>query len=231
MGGPRSTPPAGRRRRRQRPGALAAESTCSLPRERAGEVVTKREILAEVRRQVDGGGERTVDVHLSWLRRQLGESAAASVLPPQHPRRGRPAVAAGEPPDAGRDRRGSSPPRRLQSSSPSSCPLCFPSPTWPSYGPRPRPQQARASPPSARASTARACRPRPSTCSRPEGWSWPCHPPTGRVLSRDNSAGDEGVDAAPARSTRGGATERTDEGVDVIIPVRTEAGSGSSSRR
>ncbi len=43
---------------------------------RAGEVVTKREILAEVWQQVYGGGERTVDVHLSWLRRKLGESAA-----------------------------------------------------------------------------------------------------------------------------------------------------------
>ncbi len=43
---------------------------------RAGEVVTKRDILAEVWRQVYGGGERTVDVHLSWLRRKLGESAA-----------------------------------------------------------------------------------------------------------------------------------------------------------
>ena len=43
---------------------------------RVGEVVTKREILAEVWQQVYGGGERTVDVHLSWLRRKLGESAA-----------------------------------------------------------------------------------------------------------------------------------------------------------
>lgn len=44
---------------------------------RAGEVVTKREILAEVWRQAYGGGDRTVDVHLSWLRRKLGETAAA----------------------------------------------------------------------------------------------------------------------------------------------------------
>lgn len=44
---------------------------------RAGEVVTKREILAEVWQQAYGGGDRTVDVHLSWLRRKLGESAAA----------------------------------------------------------------------------------------------------------------------------------------------------------
>lgn len=43
---------------------------------RPGEVVTKRELLAEVWRQSYGGGDRTVDVHLSWLRRKLGESAA-----------------------------------------------------------------------------------------------------------------------------------------------------------
>ncbi len=47
--------------------------------QRVGEVVTKREILAEVWRQPYGGGDRTVDVHLSWLRRKLGESAAAPV--------------------------------------------------------------------------------------------------------------------------------------------------------
>jgi DNA-binding response OmpR family regulator len=46
---------------------------------RAGEVVTKRELLAEVWRQVYGGGDRTVDVHLSWLRRKLGETAAEPV--------------------------------------------------------------------------------------------------------------------------------------------------------
>ena len=44
--------------------------------QRAGEVVTKRELLAEVWRQAYGGGDRTVDVHLSWLRRKLGETAA-----------------------------------------------------------------------------------------------------------------------------------------------------------
>jgi DNA-binding response OmpR family regulator len=43
---------------------------------RAGEVVSKRELLAEVWRQPYGGGDRTVDVHLSWLRRKLGETAA-----------------------------------------------------------------------------------------------------------------------------------------------------------
>ena len=44
--------------------------------QRAGEVVTKRELLADVWRQTYGGGDRTVDVHLSWLRRKLGETAA-----------------------------------------------------------------------------------------------------------------------------------------------------------
>ena len=43
---------------------------------RAGEVVSKRDLLAEVWRQPYGGGDRTVDVHLSWLRRKLGETAA-----------------------------------------------------------------------------------------------------------------------------------------------------------
>jgi DNA-binding response OmpR family regulator len=44
---------------------------------RAGTVVTKRELLADVWRSPYGGADKTVDVHLSWLRRKLGESAAA----------------------------------------------------------------------------------------------------------------------------------------------------------
>ena len=43
---------------------------------RAGEVVTKREMLADLWQQPWGGADKTVDVHLSWLRRKLGESAA-----------------------------------------------------------------------------------------------------------------------------------------------------------
>ncbi len=43
---------------------------------RPGEVVTKRELLADVWGLPFGGGDRTVDVHLSWLRRKLGETAA-----------------------------------------------------------------------------------------------------------------------------------------------------------
>ena len=42
----------------------------------AGEVVSRREILSEVWQQAYGGGDRTLDVHLSWLRRKLGETAA-----------------------------------------------------------------------------------------------------------------------------------------------------------
>jgi DNA-binding response OmpR family regulator len=44
---------------------------------RAGEVVSRRELLAEVWRQPFGGADKTVDVHLSWLRRKLGESASS----------------------------------------------------------------------------------------------------------------------------------------------------------
>jgi DNA-binding response OmpR family regulator len=43
---------------------------------RPGEVVSKRELLAEVWQLAWGGADRTVDVHLSWLRRKLGETAA-----------------------------------------------------------------------------------------------------------------------------------------------------------
>lgn len=44
--------------------------------EHVGEVVSKQELLAEVWRQPMGGADKTVDVHLSWLRRKLGETAA-----------------------------------------------------------------------------------------------------------------------------------------------------------
>lgn len=72
---------------RGRTAQLGAEPLELSPREfdllaylmaRPGEVVTKRELLAEVWRVSYGGGEKTVDVHLSWLRRKLGETA-------QHP--------------------------------------------------------------------------------------------------------------------------------------------------
>ena len=42
---------------------------------RTGQVVSKRELLTEVWRQPYGGADKTVDVHLSWLRRKLGETA------------------------------------------------------------------------------------------------------------------------------------------------------------
>ncbi len=41
-----------------------------------GEVVSRQELYAEVWRQPYGGGDKTVDVHLSWIRRKLGETAA-----------------------------------------------------------------------------------------------------------------------------------------------------------
>ncbi len=44
--------------------------------EHAGRMITKRELLAEVWSQPYGGGDKTVDVHLSWLRKKLGETAA-----------------------------------------------------------------------------------------------------------------------------------------------------------
>ena len=43
--------------------------------ERVGDVVGKRELLAEVWREPYGGSDRTIDVHISWLRNKLGESA------------------------------------------------------------------------------------------------------------------------------------------------------------
>jgi DNA-binding response OmpR family regulator len=42
---------------------------------RAGTVVTKQELLVEVWQQPYGGTDKSVDVHLSWLRRKLGETA------------------------------------------------------------------------------------------------------------------------------------------------------------
>jgi DNA-binding response OmpR family regulator len=42
---------------------------------RPGRVVSKRQLLAEVWDQPLGGDDKTVDVHISWLRRKLGESA------------------------------------------------------------------------------------------------------------------------------------------------------------
>lgn len=42
---------------------------------RAGSVVSRRELMAQVWRQPYGGADDTVDVHLSWLRRKLGETA------------------------------------------------------------------------------------------------------------------------------------------------------------
>jgi two-component system, OmpR family, KDP operon response regulator KdpE len=41
----------------------------------AGQVVTRRDLLTHVWRLPYGGADKTVDVHLSWLRRKLGETA------------------------------------------------------------------------------------------------------------------------------------------------------------
>lgn len=42
---------------------------------RVGAVVTKRELLTEVWQLPYGGADKSLDVHLSWLRRKLGETA------------------------------------------------------------------------------------------------------------------------------------------------------------
>lgn len=70
---------------RARVATLGGEPLDLTPREfdvlhylaaRPGEVVTKRELLTEVWQLPYGGADKTVDVHLSWLRRKLGETAA-----------------------------------------------------------------------------------------------------------------------------------------------------------
>jgi DNA-binding response OmpR family regulator len=47
--------------------------------ERQGTYVSKRELLAGVWHQPYGGADKTIDVHVSWLRRKLGETAAEPV--------------------------------------------------------------------------------------------------------------------------------------------------------
>lgn len=44
---------------------------------RRGRVASRRELLAEVWDQPFGGGDKTLDVHLCWLRHKLGESGSA----------------------------------------------------------------------------------------------------------------------------------------------------------
>jgi DNA-binding response OmpR family regulator len=41
----------------------------------AGQVVTRRDLLTDVWQMPYGGADKTVDVHISWLRRKLGETA------------------------------------------------------------------------------------------------------------------------------------------------------------
>ncbi|MGZ4627140.1 MAG: response regulator transcription factor [Kineosporiaceae bacterium] len=45
--------------------------------QRAGEVVSRRQILTQVWQHAEGVDDRTIDVHLTWLRHKLGETAAA----------------------------------------------------------------------------------------------------------------------------------------------------------
>ncbi len=70
--------------RRSRQASLDGAALDLTPREfdllhylavRAGRVVTKQELLVEVWQQPYGGADKSVDVHLSWLRRKLGETA------------------------------------------------------------------------------------------------------------------------------------------------------------
>lgn len=43
---------------------------------RVGQVVPRDELFAAVWRQPDAGADKTIDVHMSWLRQKLGETAA-----------------------------------------------------------------------------------------------------------------------------------------------------------
>jgi DNA-binding response OmpR family regulator len=70
--------------RRSRQASLDGAALDLTPREfdllhylavRAGSVVPKQELLVEVWQQPYGGADKSVDVHLSWLRRKLGETA------------------------------------------------------------------------------------------------------------------------------------------------------------
>ncbi|WP_370965181.1 response regulator transcription factor [Amycolatopsis sp. cg9] len=69
---------------RTRQASLEGEPLDLTPREfdllhylasRAGTVVSKRELLTDVWKLPYAGADKTVDVHLSWLRRKLGETA------------------------------------------------------------------------------------------------------------------------------------------------------------
>jgi len=66
----------GKAPRERGPATGARERESLALARRAGEVVSKRDLLSEVWQLAWGGSDRTVDVHLSWLRRKLGESAA-----------------------------------------------------------------------------------------------------------------------------------------------------------
>ena len=74
------------------PGAEFEPEFLAFLASHSGEVISKRDLLAEVWREPYGGSESTVDVHLSWLRKKLGETAAeprleATLSTPAGPRR------------------------------------------------------------------------------------------------------------------------------------------------
>ncbi len=73
---------------RSREATLDGEPLDLTPREfdllhylaaRSGQVVTKRQLLTDVWQLPYGGADKTVDVHLSWLRRKLGETGQQPV--------------------------------------------------------------------------------------------------------------------------------------------------------
>ena len=55
--------------------AGASSTCCTTWSLHAGQVVTQRDLLTHVWRLPYGGADKTVDVHVSWLRRKLGETA------------------------------------------------------------------------------------------------------------------------------------------------------------
>ena len=55
---------------------------------RAGEVVTRAELMAEVWETHFFTSSKTIDVHLGWLRRKLGDNARDPVLITTHRGRG-----------------------------------------------------------------------------------------------------------------------------------------------
>ena len=55
---------------------------------RAGDIVTRAELMAQVWETTFVTSSKTIDVHLGWLRRKLGDSAQAPTLITTHRGRG-----------------------------------------------------------------------------------------------------------------------------------------------